>query len=120
MIRATITIAFSFWALNVAADTRVLQQVQLGYEVDLANVTLPVSAAGTVSFRTCGTCQTEIHAVSADTTYSVNGRRLAFKDFGPAILNLRASIGPGNLPMVALSVDIESQTVKRIAVYAGK
>lgn len=115
MIRAAITLALGFWTLNAAAGVRVLEQLEQPYELDLAAVKMPDSTVGTVSFKTCSTCQLQFRSVYVSTRYFVNGRELAFKDFLPAVANIRAS-SDGSSPFVGIFVDLQSKRVNRIIV----
>jgi len=69
-------------ALALAATaTADFRTVKLAHEVALTDLRLPSSASGTIGFRACAECEFRTERVTAETLWSINGRRLSLADF---------------------------------------
>lgn len=65
-------------ALPAAAQFRTVQQA---YEVQLTNVRLPQSDAGTLGFRPCAGCDFVTKRLSEDASFVLNGRSMSLEKF---------------------------------------
>jgi len=72
-------------ALPAAAEFRTVAEA---YEVQLSNLRLPRSAGSTVSFKTCDACAYQTIRVTADTSWTVNGRAMSLDKFRDRIAAL--------------------------------
>jgi predicted secreted protein len=105
-----ITAALLMLALPAAAD---FETVSRAYEVSLDRMTIPATVNSRVMFKDCDSCDTQSIRVTAETRYSVNGRKLRLKKFRQAIR--RAPRGQ-DVPVTVLH-HLESDTVLAVSVY---
>ena len=73
-------------SLPVAADFRTVAEA---YEVSLANLRVPQSESGTVSFKTCEECAYQVERVGENTEWVLNGKRLPLAKFRRGLLSIR-------------------------------
>lgn len=99
---------------------RVLEPVERGLELPLQDVTLPVSAPGTAQFRICATCSLETHAVTVETEYVFNHRKLPFADFLEAVKEIRGRPSVVGRTLAGVYLDLETERVTRIAVVTPR
>jgi hypothetical protein len=116
MFRAAMILTFALGASTNVWALRVLEQPEMSYEVAMANVTLPASPGGTLSFRACDQCRFVAYTTSTDTHYFVSGRELSFVDFTAAVAEIRKNSTPSRSPIVGVFVEKQSQHVNRIVV----
>lgn len=62
-----------------------LKTITEAYEVSMADVRLPSSETGTISFRKCGECDFEIRRVNSETIYEFNGETMSLEKFRRAV-----------------------------------
>ena len=72
-------------ALPAAADFKTIAEA---HEVSLANLRLPQSDSGAVSFKTCDECDYETKPVSEDTQWVLNGNSLPLDKFRRGLLSI--------------------------------
>lgn len=72
-------------ALPAAADFKTIAEA---HEVSLADLRVPQSESGTVSFKTCSECATQTKRVSDDTQWVLNGNRLPLDKFRRSLLSI--------------------------------
>jgi hypothetical protein len=66
--------------LDTAGAVRVIEQVERAVELTLADLSLPSSDAGTISFSECPNCGVSTHRLTASTVYKANGTVVAYAD----------------------------------------
>jgi len=101
-------------AAGGASATRVLELIEGAYEAMLADVVLPASTAGFVTFPPCSTCPPTSLGVDNRTVYLVDGAALPFSDFIQAASLLTAS-GRAREAAVYVFYDLETKRVTRLA-----
>lgn len=69
-------------ALPAAAQFRTVQRA---YEVKLADMRLPQSEAGTISFKSCSNCEFQTTRVNAETSWILNGQSISLVKFRDSI-----------------------------------
>ena len=74
------------FALPAAAG---FQTVAEAHEVSLANLRLPQSESGTVSFKTCEGCSYQVKRVGEDAQWVLNGKSLSLAKFRRGLLSIR-------------------------------
>jgi hypothetical protein len=101
--------AITLLALSAAASSQVVSQA---YEVALSDLRAPATENGSASFKACDTCERQLVRVTSSTSYKINGRAFALKDFRAVIRNT------SNPHFVAVTVlhHLESNTIKSIDV----
>lgn len=101
-------------ALDTANAVRVLEQVERGVELTLADLSLPAAGGNTISFAECPRCTISTHRLTDATTYVANGQVLPLGEF----LRIAAEIGerPSGAERAAAAVflDIATGRVTRI------
>lgn len=65
-------------ALPASAEFRTVQRA---YEVNLAEMRLPQNEAGTISYKSCNSCEFQTTRVNADTSWILNGRSVSLVKF---------------------------------------
>lgn len=73
-------------ALPAAAG---FQTIAEAHEVSLADLRLPQSESGTVSFRTCDGCSYQVKRLGEDAEWVLNGKRLSLAKFRRGLLSIR-------------------------------
>ena len=76
----------SLIALPAAAG---FQTVAEAHEVSLADLRLPQSESGTVSFKTCDGCSVQVKRVGEDAQWVLNGKSLSLAKFRRGLLSIR-------------------------------
>jgi hypothetical protein len=118
MLRVTLIIALLAGAAGLAsAAPRVLGQVEGAYELKFASVQMPLNATGSVTLRTCDTCQSLSHRVDADTTYALGSSQMPLPDFLALTQTFRASANASEQVLVMVFYDLETTRVTRIVLH---
>jgi hypothetical protein len=73
-------------ALPVAADFKTIAEA---HEVSLADLRVPQSESGTVSFKTCDECSYQVKRVGEDARWVLNGKSLPLAKFRRGLLSIR-------------------------------
>ena len=81
MMRALIILAALLSPLEGAWAFRVLKEVENSVELSLAELDLPTSVTGSVTFRTCNTCRATSLRVSTATKYLIDDSELPLEEF---------------------------------------
>lgn len=87
--------------------------VSKAHEVSLADLRLPASTSGTLTFKPCKDCDYRTVRVTVQTQYETNRQRLALEDFRRQLGTVR------NRQNVSVTVlhHLESDTIKAIRVH---
>jgi hypothetical protein len=72
-------------ALPATADFKTIAEA---HEVSLADLRLPQSESGTVSFKTCGECAYQTKPVGENTLWVLNGESLPLDKFRRGLLSI--------------------------------
>ena len=99
-----------------AQATRVLEILERSHELALAEVTLPQSANGTISFKSCSTCVREYMGVSNSTKYLLGNSEVSLTALAQEVNRIRTTPGTLNRTMVMLHYDPDSEVATRIKV----
>jgi hypothetical protein len=116
MIRNLLIAALLLGTVQTAAAYRVIEAVENAYELSLTNIEMPLSAEGSVNFRTCAGCRTNVRRVTAETRYFLNKRELSYSEFVTAVKDIRARNGADST-LVALFYNLQSELVTRITLH---
>jgi hypothetical protein len=108
-IKVLIAAIFLGLALPAAAD---FQTVAEAHEVSLADLRVPQSESGTVSFRTCAECAYQVKRVGANAEWVLNGKRLPLDKFRRGL----ASITDRDAASVTVLHHLEKDRVIRVTV----
>ena len=95
---------------------RVIEEVEGSVELALRDLTLPADATGAVAYRACATCTRETHAVTAATSYQLNGRPMPFVEFLAAIDEIRDMPSVEGRTLAGVFFDLNTQRVTRVIV----
>ncbi|HET6630763.1 MAG TPA: hypothetical protein VFG91_13390 [Woeseiaceae bacterium] len=109
-IRSLLAALLLALSVPAAADFEVVSQA---YEVPLADLRLPGTVNGTVSFRECETCTYQTVRATATTVYQVNGQALSLQDFQKELEGIQAR---GDVIATVLH-HLESDTIEAIYVW---
>ncbi len=96
-------------ALPAAADFKTVAEA---HEVSLADLRVPQSESGTVSYKTCDACSYQTKRVSEDTQWVLNGNRLPLTKFRRGL----ASITNRDATAVTVLHHLEKDRVIRVEV----
>jgi len=96
-------------ALPAAADFKTVAEA---HEVALADLRIPQSESGTVSFKTCDGCSYQTKRVSEDVQWVLNGNRLPLAKFRRGV----ASITDRDATAVTVLHHLEKDRVIRVEV----
>ena len=69
-----------------------LRTISEAYEVRMADVRLPSSETGTISFKKCKECDFVIRRVSRNTEYEFNGEKMSLEKFRQAVNGVDRSL----------------------------
>jgi hypothetical protein len=100
--------------VSTAQAARILEQPEEGYELTLAQVTLPSTASGGVAMKRCDDCAYSTHVLTSSTQYFVNGQVLSFDEFKRIADDLRADRVARETALTGLFIDIDTGRVTRM------
>lgn len=101
-------------ALGTANATRVIEQLERGFELSLADLTLPTVPTGGITFRRCADCAFTTHALTSSTQLRINDQDLPFEEFIRVAKDLRADRRTIEATFAGIFIDIESGRVTRV------
>lgn len=110
MLRTLLVALLVSLCLPAAADFVVVSKA---YELSLADVRLPATPSGTVTFKECKDCDYQTIRVTPETRYEVDAQPLTLQEFRKSIAQLT---NPADVPVTVLH-HLESGTVKAIRVW---
>lgn len=110
MFRTLLAALLVSLCLPAGADFPVVSKA---YELSLADVRLPATPSGTITFKECESCDYHTIRVTAETRYEVDARALTLEEFRKAIAQLG---NPADVPVTVLH-HLESGTAKAIRVW---
>ena len=105
--------AIAAGACAVAGATRVFEQPEAAYETALADVTLPLSVTGRVTFPPCSGCTLVSLPVSPRTIYLVERAEVPLDALVRAAAEARAA-GQADKTAVYIYYDVETRRVNRL------
>lgn len=88
------------------------QIVSKAHEVSLADLRLPGSTSGTLTFKPCSDCDYRTVRVTAATQYEVNGSAVPLEDFRKQLGNIRDR----REETVTVLHHLESDTIKAVRI----
>lgn len=100
-------------ACAVAGATRVFEQPEAAYEAALADVTLPLSVTGRVTFRPCNGCALVSLPVSPRTNYLVERSEVPLDALVRAAAEAAAA-GRADETAIYIYYDVETRRVNRL------
>jgi hypothetical protein len=107
--RTLIAASLVLFSAAAAAD---FVLVSKAYEVALADLRLPGTTGGTISFKECAACEYQTVRVTAETQYEANDRSLTLEDFRNELEQAR---NPRDVTVTVLH-HLESDTVRAVRV----
>jgi hypothetical protein len=117
MKRTSICIFFGLiLTLSSAHATRVLEILERSYELALADVTLPQSSGGTISFKPCSSCVREHMSVTSSTQYFLGGQPISLTQLAQEVNRIRLAASTLNRTMVVLHYHADDKVATRIRV----
>lgn len=108
-IRALFLVLGLSLALPAAANFEIVSKA---HEVSLADLRLPGSTAGTLTFKSCPTCDYQTVRVTAATRYEVNRQSVGLEAFRSQLGNVRDR----REKTVTVLHHLESDTIKAVRV----
>jgi hypothetical protein len=114
MIRGLLIIALSLAAAGAQAQGHTLKPLERSYELELADIVLPGSIAGSVIVTPCEECDAATHRVSAATIYVLNGQPVTFEEF---IDTAQSRRNVREITSAGVYIDLESERVNRILLF---
>jgi len=96
-------------SLPAAANFEIVSKA---HEVSLADLRLPGSTSGTLTFKPCKACDYQTVRVTAATQYEVNGSSLDLEDFRNQLGNIRNR----RETTVTVLHHLESDTIKAVRI----
>ena len=81
-IQTTLFAVLLSLSFSVSADNHIINQA---YEIALDELQLPGNVVGSVSFKDCAKCETQVIRVTVDTRYILNGHDTTLADFREAV-----------------------------------
>lgn len=100
--------------LGTAHAARVIEQPDEGYELTLAQLTLPSTASGGVTMKRCDECAYSTHVLTSSTQYLVNGQVLPFDEFKRIADDLRDDRVARETALACLFINIDTGRVTRM------
>jgi hypothetical protein len=101
-------------ALGTAHATRVLDQVENGFELTLADLHLPAAGGETISFSACPRCGINTHRLTDTTVFKVNGRQVPLAEFLRITAQVSERPADAARTFAGVFLDIASGRVTRI------
>lgn len=104
-------------ALASLGSARTLQILEYTSELHLANVELPLTVSGPVTFRLCETCESYSLSVTPETEYLGFNGPLSLQDFRALVTQIRLTSAGNYTTGVGVTYGAESQLVTRISLH---
>ena len=86
--------------------------VELAYEINLENLTVPVTSSGSLIFKECDDCDAKVVRMTRNTRFVVNGETVDLKEFRKSVFQIRDRAAGSVIVMHHL----ESDTVTSVSV----
>ena len=96
-------------SLSATAEFRT---ITAAYEISLSNLRIPGSAAGSLIFKKCADCDSQVVLMSSRTQFIVNGQSVDLKEFRKNIFTVRDR----SREMVVVKHHLESDTITSLRV----
>jgi hypothetical protein len=103
--------------LGTAHAARVLEQPEEGYELTLAQFSLPSSSTGGVTMKRCDGCAYSTHVMTAATQFYVNERPVPYEEFKRIVDALRDDRVARETAATGVFVDVDTGRVTRLALW---
>lgn len=104
-------------ALAPLGSARTLQILEYTSELRLADVELPITESGPVTFRLCETCESYSLSVTPETEYLGFDGPLSLQDFRAFVTQIRLTPDGNYTTGVGVTYGAESQLVTRISLH---
>lgn len=99
---------------GAAQAARTIEYVEGAYELGLADISLPASINGQLTFKACARCSSIALPVNTATQYSFGGTAQSLAEFTATIASLRA--GGQDATGINVYYDLASKRVTRVIV----
>lgn len=96
-------------SLSAAAE---FVTVELAYEINLSNFTVPVTSSGSLIFKDCADCDSRRVRMTRNTRFIVNGKSVELKEFRKNVLHVRDR----ESKTIIVMHHLESDTVTSVSV----
>lgn len=103
-------------AVDTAAATRVVEQVERAVELTLDQLKLPNPGGETVSFRECEDCPIKTHVLPATTVYLANQQVVALPDLLRIAGEISDKPNGAAQAMAVVFLDLKTDRITRIEV----
>jgi hypothetical protein len=105
--------------MNTAGALRVIEQVERPFELSVAQLALPDTATGTLTFRPCADCTFESHRMDGTTRFLVNRHEVAYVDFARAFNAAKSRESTAQATMANVYVDRATGHVTRVSLIGA-
>ena len=114
MTRQLLIVIAALLALDTANATRVLDQVENGFELTLSDLNLPSQGGQTISFSACPRCGIDTRRLMDTTVFKVNGHEVPLEEFLRIAAQIRERPTDAARTFAGVFLDIASGRVTRI------
>lgn len=118
-MRKIIVALLALCLVQPAFAVRITAQLEDAYELDLADVTLPVTATGVLGLAACVPCRDAALQLVAATEYYIDGRMVAYDELLEAVQRLRIRGGPSEQVGIYIFFDVATKQVNRLKLRAS-
>jgi hypothetical protein len=103
-------------AVDTAAATRVVEQVERAVELTLDQLKLPSPGGETVSFRECDDCPIKTHVLQNTTVYTANRQIVGLPDLLRVAQEIEGKPNGAKEAMAVVFLDLKTERITRIEV----
>lgn len=114
MIRILLSVLLTV-TIGSAHAARTMEYVEGAYELMLADVQLPASTNGALTFKACALCSSVSLTANSVTEYRLGSQPLPLSELNATVATLRAGAGKDSTA-VAVYYDLASKRVTRVVV----
>lgn len=104
-------------AFSSANAVRVLDPVERPVELALADLMLPTSTSGNVSFRSCAQCPISTHLLNSGSTFSLGERPVPFVEFLAVATDVRQDREASQATLVTVFLSVDNERITRIVLH---
>jgi hypothetical protein len=118
MTAPRILATFALLVATATADaTRVLEQPERSVELSLAQLALPSSGGGGLTFKECADCPYSTHVLTQATQYFANGQTLPFEEFARVVAELEGNRRAADRAFAVVFLDVDTGRVTRVTLH---
>lgn len=98
---------------------RIIRQTESAYELEFVDVSFPNTTVGSLSFKACGSCETQSLRVTEDTQYLLDQNLVSSATFYEFVARVRATPDAAESAGVYVFYDVASHQINRIKLKAS-